>query len=68
MLRNFTNVLYHFAPKLRTFLPKQYNFIVFLVTSTTPGQPMQLQVRVQLRKNNADYGEVSNAATTVVSP
>ncbi len=38
------------------------------VTPTTPGQPMQLQVRVQLRKNNADYGEVSAALTTVVSP
>lgn len=38
------------------------------VTPTTPGQPIQLQVRVQLRKNNADYGEVSAALTTVVSP
>ena len=38
------------------------------VTPTTPGQPMQLQVRVRLRKNNADYGKVSAALTTVVSP
>ena len=32
------------------------------------GQPVQLQVRVQLRKNNADYGQVSDIALATVNP
>ena len=32
------------------------------------GQPVQLQVRVQLRKNNADYGQMSDIALATVNP
>ena len=32
------------------------------------GQPAQLQVRVQLRKNNADYGQMSDIALVTVNP
>lgn len=38
------------------------------ITPTTPGQPEQLQVRVHLRKNNTDYGIVSDATYVTVNP
>jgi hypothetical protein len=38
------------------------------VTLTTPGQPEQLQVRVQLIKANQPYGQLSDAATVTVNP
>lgn len=38
------------------------------VSLTTPGEPEQIQVRVQLRKNNADYGQVSEPAYVTLNP
>lgn len=38
------------------------------VNLTTPGQPEQIQVRVQLIKNNAPYGQLSDAAYVTVNP
>ncbi len=38
------------------------------ITLTTPGKPEQIQVRVKLRKNNAPYGNPSQAATITVNP
>lgn len=38
------------------------------ITLTNPGQPEQIQVRIQLRKSNADYGNVSPALTVTVNP
>lgn len=38
------------------------------IPPTTPGQPEQVQVRVQLRKNNANYGVVSDASYVTVNP
>lgn len=38
------------------------------ITPTTPGQPEQIQVRVQLRKSNANYGQLSQIATVTVNP
>ena len=38
------------------------------ITPTTPGKPEQLQVRVQLQKNNADYGQPSDPAYVTVNP
>lgn len=38
------------------------------VTPTTPGDAEQIQVRVQLKKNNADYGQVSEPAYVTVNP
>jgi hypothetical protein len=38
------------------------------VTPTTPGQPEQLQVRIQLKKKNEDYGQVSDAVSVTVNP
>lgn len=38
------------------------------VTPTTPGQPEQLQVRIQLRKKNEDYGQTSDAVSVTVNP
>lgn len=38
------------------------------VTPTTPGQPEVVEVRVQLRKSNANYGQPSLIATVTVSP
>ena len=38
------------------------------VTLTTPGQPEQVQVRVQLLKNNTNYGQLSDASYVTVNP
>lgn len=38
------------------------------ITLTNPAQPEQIQVRVQLRKNNENYGNVSTATTITVNP
>ena len=38
------------------------------ITLTTPGQPEQIQVRVQLRKANANYGLVSDAVSVTINP
>src|SRR5690606_19027189 len=38
------------------------------VTPSTPGDAEQLQVRVQLRKNNEDYGQVSDPAYVTINP
>ncbi len=35
---------------------------------TTPGEPVQLEVYVQLRKNNANYGEPSEIGLVTVNP
>ena len=48
-----------------TFTGKSADVVVSL---TTPGQPEQIQVRIQLRKANADYGNVSAAFTITVNP
>lgn len=40
----------------------------FTVVPSTPGDAEQLQVRVQLRKSNADYGEPSDPAYVTVNP
>jgi hypothetical protein len=38
------------------------------IEPTIPGQPEQLQVRIQLQKNNADYGQPSDAVYVTVNP
>jgi len=38
------------------------------ITLTTAGKPEQIQVRIQLRKNNANYGQLSAAVTVTVNP
>ena len=38
------------------------------ITLASPGDAEQLQVRVQLRKNNEDYGQVSDPAYVTVNP
>ena len=38
------------------------------ITPTTPGKPEQVQVQVQLRKSNANYGQLSQIATVTVNP
>ncbi len=38
------------------------------VSLTTPGEAEQIQVRVQLRKNNTDYGQVSEPAYVTLNP
>lgn len=38
------------------------------ITPLTPGDPEQVDVRVQLRKNNANYGNVSATHTVTVNP
>lgn len=38
------------------------------ITPTTPGDAEQIQVRVQLRKNNADYGQPSDPTYVTVNP
>ena len=38
------------------------------VTPTTPGEPMQLQVRVQLKKSNQNYGLLSDIVYVTVNP
>jgi hypothetical protein len=37
-------------------------------TPTTPGQPQQFHVRIQLKRNNQDYGQLSDIVTVTVSP
>ncbi|MBK7394189.1 MAG: hypothetical protein IPI64_12975 [Chloracidobacterium sp.] len=38
------------------------------VSLTTPGNAEQIQVRVQLRKNNADYGQASDPVYVTLNP
>ncbi|HMT09827.1 MAG TPA: hypothetical protein PKA82_17705 [Pyrinomonadaceae bacterium] len=38
------------------------------VTLTTPGEAEQIQVRVQLRKNNEDYGQLSDPVYVTLNP
>ena len=38
------------------------------VSYSGTGQPIQLQVRVQLRKSNADYGDPSMIGLVTVNP
>ena len=38
------------------------------ITLSTPGEPEQIQVRIQLRKDNQNYGQLSQAATVTVNP
>lgn len=38
------------------------------IEPTIAGKPEQIQVRVQLKKNNADYGQPSNAVYVTVNP
>ena len=39
-----------------------------VITPTTPDKPEQLQVRVQLRKNNQNYGQLSDVVSVTVNP
>lgn len=39
-----------------------------VVTPTTPGQPEQLQVRVQLKRKNENYGQPSDPVYVTVNP
>ena len=39
-----------------------------VITPTSDGDPEQIEVRVQLRKSNADYGEPSDPAYVTVNP
>ena len=38
------------------------------IEPTAQGKPEQIQVRVQLKKNNADYGQPSDAVYVTVNP
>jgi len=38
------------------------------MTLTTPGEPEQIQVRIQLRKNGADYGQISDTVYVTLNP
>jgi hypothetical protein len=38
------------------------------ITPTNPGQPEQVEIRVQLRRKNANYGNLSQIATVTVNP
>lgn len=38
------------------------------VSPTTPGQPEKLQVTIQLKKKNENYGQVSDAVSVTVNP
>jgi hypothetical protein len=38
------------------------------VTPTTPGKPEQVEIRVQLRRKNSNYGNPSQIATVTVNP
>lgn len=38
------------------------------ITPTTPGNPEQIQVRVQLRKSNQNYGQASDIVYVTVNP
>lgn len=40
----------------------------FTVAPVTPGDPLQIEVRVQLRRKNANYGQLSQIATTTLNP
>ncbi len=51
--------------KAGTFEGKAGNITI---TPTTPGDPEQIDVRVQLRYKNEDYGNVSQSATVTVNP
>ena len=44
------------------------NPVEVTITPTTPGDAEQIQVRVQLRKSNADYGQPSEPAYVTVNP
>ena len=37
-------------------------------TPATPGQPQQFQIRIQLKRNNQDYGKLSDIVTVTVNP
>ncbi len=37
-------------------------------TPSTPGQPQQFQIRIQLKRNNQDYGQLSDIVTVTVNP
>lgn len=37
-------------------------------TPATPGQPQQFQIRIQLKRNNQDYGQLSDIVTVTVNP
>lgn len=39
-----------------------------VLTPTTPGEPMQVQVRVQLKRRNANYGPLSDVVYATVNP
>jgi hypothetical protein len=39
-----------------------------VVTPTTPGESEQIQVRVQLKKNNQNYGQPSDMVYVTVNP
>ncbi|MEQ1645536.1 MAG: hypothetical protein ABL959_18950, partial [Pyrinomonadaceae bacterium] len=52
---------------LATATGKSTNVIYSPLDQDNP-QPYQLQVRVQLRRNNADYGDTSLMAPVTVSP
>ena len=39
-----------------------------VITPTTPDKPKQLQVRVQLLKNNENYGQSSDIVSVTVNP
>ncbi len=42
--------------------------LVSTKTPSTPGNPVQLQVYVQLRKNNENYGQPSEIGLVTVNP
>jgi len=37
-------------------------------TPTTPGQPQQFQIRIQLKRNNVNYGQLSDPVFVTVNP
>ena len=37
-------------------------------TPSTPGQPQQFQIRIQLKRNNQNYGQLSDIITVTVNP
>lgn len=40
----------------------------YTFTPTTPGQPQQFPIRIQLKRNNQDYGQLSDIVTVTVNP
>ena len=50
---------------VKTATGKSVNVVI---TPTTPDKPEQLQVRVQLRKNNQNYGQPSDIVPVTVNP